>query len=106
MGLIFLYFLILQLWYPLSKILAENAAWEFAKEKGLDLVTLLPTYVFGPVLTQTLGATVEVFLNQINGTFFLAIKISYYSGFVKLYMLQVQKGNPYIYFFYSPSAVG
>ncbi|XP_028102422.1 cinnamoyl-CoA reductase 1-like [Camellia sinensis] len=25
------------LWYPLSKTLAEKAAWEFAKEKGLDV---------------------------------------------------------------------
>ncbi|KAG5253846.1 cinnamyl-alcohol dehydrogenase family protein [Salix suchowensis] len=34
-----------KLWYVLSKTLAEDAAWKFAKEKGMDLVTINPAMV-------------------------------------------------------------
>ncbi|KAM7472535.1 hypothetical protein LguiA_010718 [Lonicera macranthoides] len=55
-----------KLWYPLSKTLAEGAAWKFAKENGIDLVTLHPGYVIGPLLQPTLNFTSEVFLNLIK----------------------------------------
>ncbi|XP_061996351.1 phenylacetaldehyde reductase-like isoform X2 [Rosa rugosa] len=32
-------------WYFLSKTLAEEAAWKFAKENGIDMVTINPSYV-------------------------------------------------------------
>ncbi|PON38530.1 Hopanoid-associated sugar epimerase [Parasponia andersonii] len=57
----------LKLWYMLSKILAEKTAWEFAKEKQIDMVTLLPGYVIGPVLPPTFSESVEMIWNQING---------------------------------------
>ncbi|XP_062115529.1 phenylacetaldehyde reductase-like [Humulus lupulus] len=57
----------LKLWYVLSKLLAEEAAWEFAKENRINLVTLHPGYVIGPLLSPTLSESVEIFLNQING---------------------------------------
>ncbi|KAM7267536.1 hypothetical protein ACFE04_009702 [Oxalis oulophora] len=57
----------LELWYMLSKTLAEEAAWKFAKENGIDLVTINPGYVIGPMLQPTLNGTVEMFLNIING---------------------------------------
>ncbi|KAJ0020957.1 hypothetical protein Pint_32473 [Pistacia integerrima] len=38
-----------ELWYPLSKTLAEKAAWEFAKENGLNIVVVNPGTVMGPV---------------------------------------------------------
>ncbi|KAG5517540.1 hypothetical protein RHGRI_038065 [Rhododendron griersonianum] len=37
------------LWYPLSKSLAEDAAWNFVKEKGIDMVTINPAMVIGPL---------------------------------------------------------
>ncbi|PON84853.1 NAD(P)-binding domain containing protein [Trema orientale] len=55
-----------ELWYMLSKTLAEEAAWKFAKEKGIDLVALNPVYVIGPLLQPTLNFTVEMILNHIN----------------------------------------
>ncbi|KAL3732669.1 hypothetical protein ACJRO7_029336 [Eucalyptus globulus] len=56
-----------KLWYMLSKTLAEKAAWEFAKENGIDLVTINPGYVIGPILQPTVNLTVQTILNFING---------------------------------------
>lgn len=36
--------------YYISKVEAEKAAWKFAKQNGLDLTTLLPGGIFGPLL--------------------------------------------------------
>ncbi|THG00752.1 hypothetical protein TEA_025577 [Camellia sinensis var. sinensis] len=49
-----------------SKTLAEEAAWKFAKENGIDLTVINPGWVIGPLLQPTLNATVEVVLNVIN----------------------------------------
>ena len=38
-----------QRWYTISKTLAEQAAWKFAKENGMDLVTIHPGFVIGPL---------------------------------------------------------
>ncbi|XAR63469.1 hypothetical protein NMG60_11023413, partial [Bertholletia excelsa] len=56
-----------KLWYILSKTLAEEAAWEFAKEHGIDMISINPGWVIGPLLQPTLNATVEVVLNLVNG---------------------------------------
>ncbi|GMN26253.1 hypothetical protein TIFTF001_001237 [Ficus carica] len=40
-------------WYVLSKTLAEDAAWKFVKEKGIDMVTINPAMVIGPLLQPT-----------------------------------------------------
>ncbi|GKV12626.1 hypothetical protein SLEP1_g23748 [Rubroshorea leprosula] len=54
-------------WYVLSKTLAEEAAWKFAKENRLDLVTINPGFVIGPILQPTLNSTVELILNIVTG---------------------------------------
>ncbi|KAG8388987.1 hypothetical protein BUALT_Bualt02G0182600 [Buddleja alternifolia] len=54
-------------WYVLSKTLAEDAAWKFAKEKGIDLVVINPTLVIGPLLQPTLNTSSSVMLNLLNG---------------------------------------
>ncbi|KAG8391197.1 hypothetical protein BUALT_Bualt01G0162800 [Buddleja alternifolia] len=46
-------------WYGLSKTLAEKAAWKFADENGLELVTLHPGSVIGPLLQPTLNLSTE-----------------------------------------------
>ncbi|KAL6311810.1 hypothetical protein AAG906_033286 [Vitis piasezkii] len=63
------------LWYVLSKTLAEEAAWKFAKEHGIDLVTMNPGVVTGPLLQPTINLTMEILLNMINGTIQKLIKI-------------------------------
>ncbi|KAK9944459.1 hypothetical protein M0R45_010027 [Rubus argutus] len=57
----------LQIWYPLSKILAERAAWDFCKENGIDLVTVLPTFVIGPSLPPDLCSTASDILGLLKG---------------------------------------
>ncbi|KAM7497150.1 hypothetical protein LguiA_021564 [Lonicera macranthoides] len=57
----------MKLWYTVSKILAEDAAWKFAKEKGLDMVTINPAMVIGPLLQPTLNTSSATILNIING---------------------------------------
>ncbi|XP_061996353.1 phenylacetaldehyde reductase-like [Rosa rugosa] len=56
----------LKAWYFLSKTLAEEAAWKFAKENGIDMVTINPAYVMGPLLQPTLNYTAEMVLNLKN----------------------------------------
>ncbi|PON40011.1 NAD(P)-binding domain containing protein [Parasponia andersonii] len=56
-----------QLWYPMSKTLAEKAAWEFAKEKGLDVVAVNPGTVMGPVIPPKLNASMVMFLRLLQG---------------------------------------
>jgi len=53
-------------WYVLSKTLAEEAAWKYAKETGIDLVMLNPGFVIGPFLQPTLNLTLEAILNLIK----------------------------------------
>ncbi|KAK9069080.1 hypothetical protein SSX86_013196 [Deinandra increscens subsp. villosa] len=55
------------LWYPLSKTLAEKAAWDFSKEKGLDIVVVNPGTVMGPILPPTIGASMQMLLLLIQG---------------------------------------
>lgn len=59
----------------LSKTLAEEAAWKFVKEKGIDMVTINPSMVIGPLLQPTLNTSAAAILNLINGASCLLIII-------------------------------
>ncbi|MED6208041.1 hypothetical protein PIB30_041354 [Stylosanthes scabra] len=56
-----------KLWYILSKTLAEDAAWKFAKENNIDIVTINPTMVIGPLLQPVLNTSAAAVLNIVNG---------------------------------------
>ncbi|XP_014499796.1 cinnamoyl-CoA reductase 1 [Vigna radiata var. radiata] len=56
------------IWYNLSKTLAEDAAWKFAKENNIDLVTTNPALVVGPLLQPVLNTSSAAVLNLINGS--------------------------------------
>ncbi|KAH9536566.1 hypothetical protein CY35_16G006000 [Sphagnum magellanicum] len=57
-----------KLWYNLSKTLAEKAAWDFVKEKGLDMVVINPSLVIGPVLQASKNTSSETILEFLDGT--------------------------------------
>ncbi|KAH9602285.1 hypothetical protein KSS87_015446 [Heliosperma pusillum] len=54
-------------WYALSKTLAEEAAWKFAKLNNLHLISINPAMVLGPMLQPTLNQSVAIISNIING---------------------------------------
>ncbi|MED6172990.1 hypothetical protein PIB30_055171 [Stylosanthes scabra] len=57
----------LERWYSLSKTLAEDEAWKFAKKNGIDMVSILPSRVAGPLLQPEVNESVKPILSLING---------------------------------------
>ncbi|XP_023520271.1 cinnamoyl-CoA reductase 1 [Cucurbita pepo subsp. pepo] len=55
------------LWYSVSKTLAEKATWDFAKEKGLDVVVINPGTVMGPVFPPRINASMQMLLKLLKG---------------------------------------
>lgn len=45
--------------YAISKTLAEKAVLEFGEQNGLDVVTIAPTFVFGPFICPKLPGSVR-----------------------------------------------
>ncbi|KAF3963724.1 hypothetical protein CMV_011916 [Castanea mollissima] len=88
-----------KLWYMLSKTLAEEAAWKFAKENAIDMVTINPGLVIGPFLQPTLNTSVEAVLKLVNGAERFP-NITY--GWVDVRDV----ANAHILAFESPSATG
>ncbi|KAG8387662.1 hypothetical protein BUALT_Bualt02G0044700 [Buddleja alternifolia] len=68
------------LWYPLSKILAEKAAWNFAEEKSLDIVVVHPGTVMGPIIPPSINASMLLILRLLQG--FNEVSEEYMMGFV------------------------
>jgi nucleoside-diphosphate-sugar epimerase len=56
-----------QLWYNISKTLAEKAAWDFVKENGLNMTTINPAMVIGPVLQDSKNTSSEIIVDILNG---------------------------------------
>ncbi|PON33393.1 NAD(P)-binding domain containing protein [Parasponia andersonii] len=53
-------------WYCLSKTLAESEALEFSKTTGLDVVTICPTIILGPILQSNVNASTLVLLKLLK----------------------------------------
>lgn len=57
-----------EMWYMLSKTLAEKAAWDFVgKQSAFDMVSINPTLVTGPMLQPVLNSSTNVILNLLKG---------------------------------------
>ncbi|KAI4339976.1 hypothetical protein MLD38_024858 [Melastoma candidum] len=56
-----------QNWYCLSKTEAESQAFDYAKSNGLDLVSICPSLILGPLLQPTLNASSAVLVNLLKG---------------------------------------
>ncbi|KAB1224859.1 Cinnamoyl-CoA reductase 1 [Morella rubra] len=55
-------------WYPLSKTLAEESAWKFSEDHGIDLVTICPGLCIGPLIQPAPTFSIEAFLKLVKGT--------------------------------------
>nr|ARQ84128.1 dihydroflavonol 4-reductase-1 [Phaseolus vulgaris] len=53
--------------YFVSKTLAEKEAWKFAKEHGMDFITIIPPLVVGPFLMPTMPPSLITALSPITG---------------------------------------
>lgn len=55
--------------YPLSKAVAERAAWDFVEREGggIELVSLNPTWIAGPTLTTDARSSLGVFTAMLGG---------------------------------------
>ncbi|XP_058072913.1 anthocyanidin reductase ((2S)-flavan-3-ol-forming)-like [Magnolia sinica] len=53
--------------YAVSKVLAEKAAWKFAEENNLNLITLAPVLIAGPSLTPEVPWSVRLALSLLIG---------------------------------------
>lgn len=54
-------------WYCLSKTLAESAALEYAEKTGLNMVTVCPSMILGPMLQTTVNASSSFLLTIVKG---------------------------------------
>ena len=55
--------------YPLSKAVAERAAWDFIEAEGheTELVVLNPTWIAGPTLTSDARSSLQLFMAMLGG---------------------------------------
>ncbi|KAH6797498.1 Rossmann-fold superfamily protein [Perilla frutescens var. hirtella] len=53
--------------YALSKLLTEEAAFRFAGENDIDLISVITTTVGGPFLTPTVPSSIQVLLSPVTG---------------------------------------
>ncbi|KAE8810377.1 Dihydroflavonol-4-reductase [Hordeum vulgare] len=55
-------------WYCYAKTVAEQAAWELAKERKLDLVVINPSLVLGPLLQTAVNASTWHIAKYLDGS--------------------------------------
>nr|ACB45309.2 cinnamoyl CoA reductase [Leucaena leucocephala] len=55
-------------WYCYGKAVAEQAAWDEAKARGVDLVVVNPVLVLGPLLQTTMNASTIHILKYLTGS--------------------------------------
>lgn len=53
--------------YPASKTLAEKAAWKFAEENNIDLITVIPSLMTGSSLTPIVPSSIGLATSLISG---------------------------------------
>ncbi|XP_039021390.1 tetraketide alpha-pyrone reductase 2-like isoform X2 [Hibiscus syriacus] len=56
------------LFYAYAKTTGEKEAWRVAKESGIDLVAVNPSFVVGPLLAPQPTSTLQVILSIVKGT--------------------------------------
>ncbi|CAD6338988.1 unnamed protein product [Miscanthus lutarioriparius] len=64
-----------QNWYCLSKTLAELEAFDYAKRTGLDVVSVCPSLVIGPLLQSTVNASSSIIVDCLKGDHEVKLKL-------------------------------
>ncbi|KAK3130417.1 hypothetical protein QOZ80_6BG0493200 [Eleusine coracana subsp. coracana] len=54
-------------WYPVAKVMSEEAALDYGRQTGLDVVTLNPGLVFGPLLQPMVNASSQFLIYLLKG---------------------------------------
>lgn len=90
----------LQNWYCYGKAVAEQAACQRAKEKGVDLVVVTPVLVMGPLLQPTINASIVHILKYLDG----AVKT--YTNAVQAYVDVRDVAMAHVLVYETPSASG
>ncbi|XP_040382891.1 cinnamoyl-CoA reductase 1-like [Oryza brachyantha] len=54
-------------WYNLSKTLAEREAFAYAAKTGMDIVTVCPGLVIGPLMKPTVPTSIKMFFDYMKG---------------------------------------
>ncbi|XP_016649097.1 PREDICTED: cinnamoyl-CoA reductase 1-like isoform X2 [Prunus mume] len=87
-------------WYCYAKTVAEQTAWEEAKEKGVDLVVVNPVLVLGPLLQPTVNASIIHILKYLTGS------AKTYANAVQAYVHVRDVALAHILVYETPSASG
>ncbi|KAG5602109.1 hypothetical protein MTR67_028570 [Solanum verrucosum] len=87
-------------WYCYGKMVAEQAAWDEAREKGVDLVAINPVLVLGPLLQKTVNASVLHILKYLTGS------AKTYANSVQAYVHVKDVALAHILLYETPSASG
>ncbi|WOG91767.1 hypothetical protein DCAR_0311018 [Daucus carota subsp. sativus] len=87
-------------WYFYGKVLAERLAWKESKLRGLDIVTISPVLVIGPLLQPTLNASTAHILEYLTG----AVKT--YSNSNLAFVDVRDVASAHVFLFETPSAKG
>jgi cinnamoyl-CoA reductase len=87
-------------WYCYGKTVAEQSAWDVAKEKGVDLTVVCPVLVLGPLLQPTVNASVIHILKYLNGS------VKTYANSIQAYVHVNDVALAHILVYETPSASG
>ncbi|KAK1557945.1 hypothetical protein Q3G72_034600 [Acer saccharum] len=87
-------------WYSYGKEVAEQAAWAEAKERGVDLVTVIPVMVLGPLLQPYVNGSNVHILKYLNGS------VKTYANSVQAYVHVKDTALAHILVYEKPEASG
>lgn len=90
----------IQNWYCYGKAVAEQAAWDTARELGVDLVVLNPVLVLGSLLQLTVNASVLHILKYLTGS------AKTYANSIQAYVDVKDVALAHILLFENPAASG
>lgn len=54
-------------WYCIAKTTAENEAFKYGERNGLDVLTVCPSLIIGPMLQSTVNASTALFIELFKG---------------------------------------